>query len=169
MRDDRTREFNTPVRYRPETYDMAGSDDSTPYDTPSPSPFDTPFNDTLLHSDYSSRTNRRIDVEEQEGINARSRQQNKREQTIEEMSQQLDEALPTKKCVDVDTKVLTRSSLDKAYLNTVDKVHAKDDVKNEFKRVGFQTPEKAPGSGDKANHADDTSRPRGRPRKKASS
>ena len=47
----------------------------------------------------------------------------------------------------------------------MDKVHAKDDVKNEFKRVGLQTPEKAPGSGDKANYADDTPRPRGRPRK----
>ena len=48
----------------------------------------------------------------------------------------------------------------------MDKVNAKDDVKNEFKRVGFNTPEKASGSGDKANYADDTSRPRGRPRKK---
>ena len=47
----------------------------------------------------------------------------------------------------------------------MDKAHAKDDVKNEFKRVGFQTPEKASGSGDKAKYADDTSRPRGRPRK----
>ena len=70
-----------------------------------------------------------------------------------------------KKRVDVDTKVLTRSYLDRVYLNTVDKVQAKDDVKNEFKRIGFQTPEKASGSGDKANYADDASRPRGRPRK----
>ena len=89
-----------------------------------------------------------------------------KETTVHEVSQQLDEALPTKRRVDVDTKVLTRSYLDRVYLNTVDKVHAKDDVKNEFKRVGFQTPEKASGSGEKANFADDTSRPRGRPRKK---
>ena len=82
------------------------------------------------------------------------------------MPQQLDQALPTKRRVDVDAKVLTRSYLDRVHLNTVDKVHAEDDVKNEFKRVGFQTPEKASGSGDKANNADDTSRPRGRPRKK---
>ena len=81
------------------------------------------------------------------------------------MPQQLDQALPTKRRVDVDAKVLTRNYLDRVYLNTVDKVHAKGDVKNEFKRVGFQTPEKASGSGDKANYADDTSRPRGRPRK----
>ena len=47
----------------------------------------------------------------------------------------------------------------------MDKAHAKDDVKNEFKRVGFQTPETASGGGDKANYADDASRPRGRPRK----
>ena len=61
MRDNRIHEFTTPVRYRPGTYDMAGSDDITHYDTPSPSPFDTPFHDTPLHSDYSSRINRRID------------------------------------------------------------------------------------------------------------
>ena len=41
MRDDRIREFITPMRSRPETYDIGGSDDSTPFDTPSPSPFDT--------------------------------------------------------------------------------------------------------------------------------
>ena len=152
MRDDRVREFTTPLRARPETYDMAGSDEFTAFDTPSPSPFDTPFHDTPPHSDYSSRTNRRIDFEEQEEINAMSRQ-NKREQTIEEVSQQLDQAQPTKRRVDVDTKVLIRSSLDRAYLNTVDKTHAKDDVKHEFKRVGFNTPEKPSGSGDKANYA----------------
>ena len=166
MRDDRIREFSTPLRSRPETYDIAGGDDITPYDTPSPSPFDTPFHDTPLHSDYSSRINRRIDFEEQEEINSRIRQQKKRDQTIHEVSQQLDEAEPIKKRVDVDTKVLTRNYLDRVYLNSVDKVQAKDDVKNEFKRIGFQTPEKASGSGDKANYADDTSRSRGRPRTK---
>ena len=85
------------------------------------------------------------------------------------MSQQLDQAQPTKRRVDVDAKVLTRSYLDRAYLNTVDKSHAMDDVKNEFKRVGFHTPEKPSGSGDKAKYdGDDTSRPRGRPRKNSS-
>ena len=168
MRDDRIREFTTPMRSRPETYDMTGGDDFTPFDTPSPSPFDTPFHDTPLHSDYSNRINRRIDFEEQEEINAKNRQQNKREQTIDEVSQQLDQARPTKRRVDVDTKVLARNCLDRACLNTADRTHAKDDVKNEFKRVGFNTPEKASGSGDKANYADDTSRPRGRPRKNSS-
>ena len=83
MGDDRIREFITPMRSRPEAYDMAGSDGFTPFDTPSPSPFDTPFHDTPLHIDYSSRINRRIDFKEQEEINSRSRQQNKRDQTIE--------------------------------------------------------------------------------------
>ena len=105
MRDDRIREFSTPLRSRPETYDIAGSDDFTAFDTPSPSPFDTPFHDTPLQSDYSSRINRRIDFEGQEEIHARSRQQNKIYQTVHEVSQQLDEALPTKRRVDVDTKV----------------------------------------------------------------
>ena len=123
MKDDRTREFTTPVRYRPETYDMAGSDDFTPYDTPSPSPFDTPFHDTPLHSDYSSRINRRTDFEEQE-INSRKIQQHKIDQTIEDVSQQLDQALPTKRRVDVYAKVLTRSYLYRVYLSTVDKVNA---------------------------------------------
>ena len=57
---------------------MTGGDDFTPFDTPTPSPFDTPFHDTPLHSDYSNRINRRIDFEEQEKINARNRQRNKR-------------------------------------------------------------------------------------------
>ena len=66
------------------------------------------------------------------------------------MSQQLDEAQSIKKKrVDVDSKGLTRSYLDRVYLNTVDKVNAKDDVKNEFKRVGFQTPGKSSGSRNK--------------------
>ena len=165
MRDDRIREFITPMRSRPEIYDMTGGDDFTPFDTPSPSPFDTQFHDTPLHSDYPSRTNRRIDFEEQEEINAMNRQQNKREQRIEGVPQQLDQAQPTKRRADVDTKVRTRNYLGRVYLNTADKVHAMDDVKNAFKRVGFHTPEKPSGSGDKANYADDTSRPRGRPRK----
>ena len=46
-----------------------------------------------------------------------------------------------KKRVDVDTKVPTRNYLDRACLNTVDKVHAMDDVKNAFKRIGFHSPE----------------------------
>ena len=166
MRDDRIREFTAPMRSRPETYGMTGGDDFTPFDTPTPSPFDTPFHDTPLHSDYSNRINRRIDFEEQEEINARSRQQNKREQTVKEVSQQLDESQPAKRRIDVDTKILTRNYLDSVYLNTADKVHAMDDVENEFKRVGFHSPEKASGSGDKANYGDDTSKPRGRPRTK---
>ena len=141
LRTDRIREFTTPLRSRPETYDMAGGDDFTSFDTPSPSPFDTPFPDTPLHCDYPSRTNRRIDFEEQEEINAMNRQQNKREQRIEGVPQQLDQAQPTKRRADVDTKVLTRNYLDRAYSNTADKAHAMDYVKNEFKRVGFHTPE----------------------------
>ena len=38
MRDERIREFITPIRSRPETYDLSGGDDFTPFDTP-PSPF----------------------------------------------------------------------------------------------------------------------------------
>ena len=68
-----------------------------------------------------------------------------------------------KKRVDVDTKVPTRNYLDRVYLNTVDKVHAMGDARNESKRVGFHTPEKPSGSGDKPNYTEDTSRTRGRP------
>ena len=74
LRTDRIREFTTPVRTRPETYDIAGSDEFTPFDTPSPSQFDTPFHDTPLHSDYSSRINRRIGFDEQEEIQALNKQ-----------------------------------------------------------------------------------------------
>ena len=31
--------------------------------------------------------------------------------------------------------------MDRVYLNTVDKVHAMDGVKDEFKRIGFHSPE----------------------------
>ena len=78
----------SPLRYRPETYDMTGGDEFTPFDTPS-----TPFYETPALSDYSSRINRRIDFDEQEEIQALNRQ-TKREQTVQEVSQQLDQAQP---------------------------------------------------------------------------
>ena len=61
LRTDRVRDFTTPMRYRPETYDIAGSDECTPFETPS-----TPFYETPALSDYSSRIHRRIDFDEQE-------------------------------------------------------------------------------------------------------
>ena len=73
LRTDRIREFTTPLRYRPETYDIAGSDEFTPFDTPS-----TPFYETPALSNYSSRTNRRIDFDEQEEIQALNRQKIKK-------------------------------------------------------------------------------------------
>ena len=69
LRTDRIREFITPLRYRPETYDIAGSGEFTHFDTPS-----TPFYETPALSDYSSRINRRIGFDEQEGIQALNRQ-----------------------------------------------------------------------------------------------
>ena len=48
MRDERIREFITPVRFQPETYDLS-RDDFTPFDTPSP------FYETPALSDYSDR------------------------------------------------------------------------------------------------------------------
>ena len=36
MRDERIRELTTPIRSRPETYDLSGGDDFTPFVTPSP-------------------------------------------------------------------------------------------------------------------------------------
>ena len=73
MRTDRIQEFTTPMRYRPETFDMTGSDDFTPADTPT-----SPFYETPALSDYSGRIKRRIDFDEQEEIQALNRQQNKR-------------------------------------------------------------------------------------------
>ena len=146
MRTDRIREFTTPMRSRPETYDMTGGDDFTPFDTPS-----SPFYETPALSDYPSRINRRIDFDEQE-INARNRQQNKREQTVQEVSQQLGQSQP-KRRVDVDTKVLTRNYLDRVYLNTIGKVQAKDDLKKENERV--EKVEKASGSRDTQNYGED--------------
>ena len=129
---------------------MTGGDDFTPFDTPS-----TPFYETPALSDYSSRINRRIDFDEQEEIQALHRQQNKREKTAQEVPQQLDQAQPIKRRIDVDTKIPTRSYLDRVYLNTVGKVKDMDDLKNEFKRVGSHTPEKASGSRDKPKYDGD--------------
>ena len=110
MRDERIREFTTPVRSRPETYDLTRGDDFTPFDTPS-----SPFYETPALSDYSNRINRRIDSEEQEQINARNRQLNKREQTRQEASQHLADQSQPKRRVDIDTKLLTRNYPDRVY------------------------------------------------------
>ena len=80
MRDERIREFTTPIRSQRETYDLS-RDDTTPFETPA-------------LSDYSDRISRGLDFEEQEQINARNRQQNKREQTRQEASQHLDHSRP---------------------------------------------------------------------------
>ena len=57
---------------------------------------------------------------------------------------------------------LTRNYLDRVYLNTTDKVQAKDDVKKEFERV-----EKPSGSRDIQNYGEDdpesTIEPKGKP------
>ena len=143
MRDERIREFSTPSRpSQPEAYDPP-RDDFTPFDTPSP------FYETPALSDYSDRINRRLDFEEQEQINASNRQQNKREQMRQEASQHLADHSQPKRRVDIDIKNLTRSYLDRVYLNTIDKVQAKDCIKKEFERV-----EKASGSRDTQNHGE---------------
>ena len=127
MRDERVREFTTPIRpSQPETYDLS-RDDFTPFDTPSP------FYETPELSDYSDRMSRRLDFEEQEQINERNREQNKREQTRQEASQHLDHSQP-KRRVDIDTENLTRNYLDRVYLNTIDKVQAEDDVKKRIRK-----------------------------------
>ena len=71
------------------------------------------------------------------------------------MPQQLDQAQPIEKRVDVDTKVPTRSYLDRVCLNTAGKAHAMDEVKNEFERIGFHSPEKSSGSRDKPKYDGD--------------
>ena len=136
LRTDRIREFTTPMRSRPETYDMTGGDDFSPFDTPS-----TPFYETPALIDYPNRINRIIYFDEQEQTQALSKQQNKREQTVQDVSQQLDQPQPIKRRIDVDTKALTKNYLDRVYLNTIDKMKDMGDLKNEFKRVGSHTPE----------------------------
>ena len=123
---------------------MSGGDDFTPFDTPSP------FYETPALSDYSDRINRIIYFEEQEQLNARNRQQNKREQTRQEASQHLVDHSQPEIRVDIATKILTISYLDRVYLNTIDKVQAKDDLKQEFEKI-----EKASGSRDTHNYGED--------------
>ena len=101
MRTDLIREFTTPItiRSRPETFDLTGGDEFIPFDTPS-----SPLYETPALSDHPSRINRRSDFDEQEEIQSSSRQQNKREQTIQEVSHHLDQSQP-KRRVDVDAKI----------------------------------------------------------------
>ena len=62
MRNERIREFSTPIRpSQPETYDLS-RDDFTPFET-------------RALSGYSDIISRRLDFEEQEQINVRNRQQ----------------------------------------------------------------------------------------------
>ena len=134
MRDERSREFITPIRSRPKTCDFPGGDDFTPFDTPSSPFFETPGDASLaLASDYSDRINRRIDFEEQEQTNARNRQQNKREQTRQEASQHLVDHSQPERHVDIDAKHLTTNYLNRVYLDTIDKVQAKDDINKNLK------------------------------------
>ena len=146
MRTERIREFTTPIRSRPETYDLSGGDDFTPFDTPS-----SPFFETPARSYYSNIINCVINSEEQEQTNAINRQQNNREQTRQEASQHLDHSQP-KRRFDIDTKILTINYLDRVYLNSIDKVQAKDDLKTEFERVAKV--EKASGSRDTQNYGE---------------
>ena len=159
MRTERIREFITPItiRSRPETFDLTGGDDFTLFDTPS-----SPFYETPALSDYSGRINRRLDFEEQDEIQALNRQRNKRNQTIQELPQHLDQSQPIKGRVDVDIKKLTRNYLDRVYLNTIDNVQAKDDLKKEFEKV-----EKASGSKDIQNYGDDNPESATEPKGKA--
>ena len=137
MRDERMREFITPIKSQPETYDLS-RDDFTPFDTPSPF-YETPGDASLaLASDYSNRINRRLDLEEQEQINARNTQEHNKKQTRQEASQHLGHSQPAKRRVDIYTKILTRNYLDSVYLNTIDKAQAKDDIKKESERVEKQ-------------------------------
>ena len=90
-----------------------------------------------------------------------TRQQNKREQTVQEVSQQLNQPQP-KRRVGVDTKMLTRNYLDRASLNTTHKVQIKTDLKNENERV-----EKPSGSKDTQTYGEDNPESSNEPKGKA--
>ena len=78
LRSQRINQAITPIR-RPETFDMARDDDDVD-DMQSlySLPITSSSAETAIVSDYSGRINRILDFEEEEHINTRNRQENKR-------------------------------------------------------------------------------------------
>ena len=104
------------------SFDMArDDDDDTPYDTP----FNTPARPT---ADYSDRVDRSLDLEEQEEINKINKQEQQKELIRKQTSQHLEDLQP-KRHIDVDTKVLTRSYLNRIYESVSEKERAEEDAK----------------------------------------
>jgi hypothetical protein len=150
LRTERINQAITPIR-RPETFDMAQDDD---VDDVYSSANTTPVFETPIVSDYSGRVNRILDFEEEEQINARNRQENKREQTRQELSNILD---------DLEPNIVERASGSGDTQNY--ELVVKKDIEAEDTSRGRGRPPK-PKPEKREIGTDDTDKKRGRPPKK---
>ena len=124
-RKDRVnRAFTTPPM-KPKSFDVTLIGDT---------PFDTPHYENLFASDLSNRINRRLGFEEQEGIVLINKQEQQTENIKKETIQHSEELQPKRRHIDVDTQVLTISSLDRVYKTVSMKEQAREDVNKEFKK-----------------------------------
>ena len=120
-------------------------------------PFGAPQYEQSTVSDLPGRKNRRLDFEEQEEmiplINKNSKLKTRDNSTFRKLQ-------PKRQHIDVDTKVLTRSCLDRVYETASMKEQAGEDIKKESRRL-----EKTSGSKDSPNYQDDpgaTHEPKGK-------
>ena len=104
-RKDRINRAITPP-IKPKTYDMTIMDDEQ---------FETPHYEPSIGSDLSGRVNRRLMFEEQEEHDLINKQEQQIENIKQRTIQHLEELQPKRRHIDVDTKVLTRSYLDRVY------------------------------------------------------
>ena len=110
---------------KPKPFDMTLMDDT---------PFETPHDEPSTSSDLSGRINRRLYFEEQEEIDLINKQEQQIENIKKQTIQHLGEVQPKRRHIDVDTKVLTRSYLDRVYETVSMKEQAREDVKQEFQK-----------------------------------
>ena len=125
-RGDRiNRAFTTPPM-KPKSLDMTLMDDT---------PFETPHYEQSVSSDLPNRINRILDFGEQEEIDFINKQEQQIENTKIKNIQHLGELQHTRRHIDVDTKVLTRSCLDRVYETVSMKEQARGYINKEFHRL----------------------------------
>ena len=91
-------------------------------------PFETPHYEQSISSNLSNRINRRLYFEEQEEIDPINKQEQQIENLKKETIQHLEELQPKRRHIDVNTKVLTRSYLDRVYETVSMKEQARTNI-----------------------------------------
>ena len=104
---------------KPKAYDMTLMDDT---------PFETPHYENPIAYDLPHRISRRLDFEEQDEIDIINKQEQQIDNTKKETIQHSEELQHKRRHIDVDTKVSTRSYLDRVNETVSMKEQAKESV-----------------------------------------